>query len=144
VSGRAVVAQAAVSAVIFDHDGRVLLVERGEPPGQGLWTVPGGKVEPGELLEAAVRREVREETGLVVAVGPLVTVVERFDLTAGYHYVILDYLATVQGGQLAAGSDARQVGFCDEAELDRRPLTAGLRPVIEEARRLAQALARAP
>lgn len=133
-----VVPRAAVSAVIFDEEGRVLLVERGRPPGLGLWTVPGGKVEPGELLEAAVRREVAEETGLVVSVGPLVTVVERVDLEAGYHYVILDYLAEVEGGQLVAGDDARTVRFCDRKELDELPLTDGLRPVIEQARALAK------
>ncbi len=133
-----VVPRAAVSAVIFDEEGRVLLVERGRPPGLGLWTVPGGKVEPGELLEAAVRREVAEETGLVVSVGPLVTVVERIDLDAGYHYVILDFLAEVEGGQLVAGDDARTVRFCDRAALEELPLTDGLRPVIEQARMLAK------
>lgn len=133
-----VVPRAAVSAVIFDEEGRVLLVERGRPPGLGLWTVPGGKVEPGELLEAAVRREVAEETGLVVRVGPLVTVVERIDLEAGYHYVILDFLAEVEGGQLVAGDDARTVRFCDRAELEALPLTDGLGPVIEQARALAK------
>ncbi len=141
---RRVVPRAAVSAVIFDEQGRVLLVERGRPPGEGLWTVPGGKVEPGELLADAVRREVAEETGLLVEVGPLVTVIERIDLAAGYHYVILDYLAHRRGGELLAGSDARSVRFCAQDDLAALPLTDGLRPVIDEARRLAATAAATP
>src|SRR4030095_13285466 len=59
----------AVGAFVFDVESRVLLVERGQPPGVGLWTVPGGKLDPGETLVRAVSREVREETGLTVEVG---------------------------------------------------------------------------
>nr|MBA3540482.1 NUDIX hydrolase [Deltaproteobacteria bacterium] len=105
----------AVGAFVFDDAGRVLLVERGRPPGVGLWTVPGGKLEPGETLAAAVAREVLEETGLVVEVGPLVEVVER--ISDGYHYVILDYLARVIGGQLLAADDVRAARFVPEPEL---------------------------
>lgn len=133
-----------VAGVVFDEAGRVLLVERGKPPALGQWTVPGGSLERGEALAAGVAREVLEETGLVVEVGPLVAVVERMSPDAGggdagYHFVILDYLAFPRGGQLRAGSDARQARFCDEAELARLPLTEGLLPVIEEARRKALA-----
>jgi ADP-ribose pyrophosphatase YjhB (NUDIX family) len=60
-----------VGAVVFDREGRVLLVERGKPPGVGLWSLPGGRLEPRETLVQAVAREVREETGLVVEVGTL-------------------------------------------------------------------------
>lgn len=130
-----------VAGVIFDEAGRVLLVERGKPPALGQWTVPGGSLERGESIAAGVAREVLEETGLVVEVGPLVAVVERMSEDAargdGYHFVILDYLAVRRGGALAAGSDARQVRFCDEAELARLPLTEGLLQVIDEARRKA-------
>ena len=132
------VPRVAVAAVIFDDDGRVLLIERGRPPGQGLWTVPGGKLELGESLAAAVQREVREETGLEVEVGELVAVVERSSLQepGAYHYVILDYLARWRGGAPRAGSDARQARFCAEAEAAQLPLTEGLSPVIERARAL--------
>ncbi|MEZ4358701.1 MAG: NUDIX hydrolase [Kofleriaceae bacterium] len=130
----------AVAAIIFDARGRVLLIERGRPPGAGLWSVPGGRVELGESLAAAVQREVAEETGLRVDVGPLVTVVERIEPGAvGYHYVILDYLARWRGGEPRAGSDARQVRFCEEPELAELPLTEGLLPVLAAARRLAAA-----
>lgn len=139
-----------VAAVIFDEAGRVLLVERGKPPAQGQWTVPGGSLERGETLAAGVRREVEEETGLLVEVGPLVAVVERMSEGAAqgtsgqrraadgsYHFVILDYLAFLRGGELAAGSDARQARFCTDEELAVLPLTEGLLPVIAEARRMA-------
>lgn len=122
----------AVGAIVFDDAGRVLLVQRGKPPAEGRWTAPGGRVEPGELLADAVAREVREETGLAVEVGELVEVVERIDAT--YHYVILDYAARVVGGTLAAASDAREARFVDDPAA--LPLTDGLIPVVEKARRM--------
>jgi ADP-ribose pyrophosphatase YjhB (NUDIX family) len=124
--------QVAVGAFVFDDRGRVLLVERDHPPGQGRWTVPGGKLEPGETLAQAVAREVREETGLMAEIGPLVGVVER--IAEGYHYVILDYLARVVAGALDPGSDARNARFVDDAELATLPLTDGLVPVLQRAR----------
>src|SRR5262249_19715744 len=92
----------AIGAIVWDDD-RLLVVKRGAPPSEGLWTVPGGKLEFGEKLEAAVVREVREETGLVVECGGLAAVVERSG--EDWHYVILDYLATLRGGTLRAGDD---------------------------------------
>ncbi len=122
----------AVGAFVFDGEGRVLLVERGNPPGVGLWTVPGGRLEPGETLAQAVAREVREETGLVVEVGGLACVAER--MGDDYHFVILDYLARAIGGTLAAASDARAAKFVDLDELATLPLTDGLMPLLERAR----------
>jgi len=121
----------AVGGIVFDTGGRVLLVERGQPPGAGLWSIPGGRLEVGETLAAGVARELAEETGLVVEVGPLVEVVER--IGDGYHFVILDYLARVVGGALAAGSDVRAARFVDAGELGALPITAGLPDVIERA-----------
>ena len=126
------VPRVAVGAFIFDPAGRVLLVERGRPPGEGLWSVPGGKLEPGETLAQAVAREVREETGLVVEVGALACVVER--MGEDHHFVILDYLARVIGGDLAAADDVRAARFVDEAELQALPLTEGLVEVLTRAR----------
>ncbi|MBK9030040.1 MAG: NUDIX domain-containing protein [Myxococcales bacterium] len=132
----------AVAAIVFDESGRVLLIERGRPPGVGLWTVPGGKVHHGEALAAAVAREVREETGLEVRPGPLVAVIERVIPVDGgaYHYVILDYLATPTGvGALAPGDDARAARFVTAADLLELPLTDGLAGVLAQARAMVAA-----
>ena len=122
----------AVGAIVFDADGRVLLVERARPPGAGLWSVPGGKLEGAETLAQAVAREVREETGLLVEVGALACVVER--IGDDHHFVILDYLARQIGGTLAAASDARAARFVGPDELATLPLTEGLADVITRAR----------
>lgn len=122
----------AVGAIVFDANGRVLLVERGKPPGVGQWTVPGGRLEGAETLAQAVAREVHEETGLVVEVGPLSCVVER--MGDDWHFVILDYLARVIGGTLRAGDDARAAKFVEGAELATLPLTDGLVDVLTRAR----------
>ena len=119
----------AVGAIVFDDAGRVLLVKRGRPPGDGLWSVPGGKLEAGERLADAVVREVREETGLDVECGRLVEVVER--MGDGWHYVILDYLCALRGGTLRAGGDAADARFVTRAELDALPTTEGLAAVID-------------
>jgi 8-oxo-dGTP diphosphatase len=114
-----------VGAIILDDSGRILLIKRGHPPGEGLWSVPGGRLEPGESDAAGVRREVLEETGLRVEVGRLAGTVDRPG-PGGVTYVIRDYLATVTGGVPAAGDDAAEVRWCTAAELARLPLTEGL------------------
>jgi 8-oxo-dGTP diphosphatase len=110
-----------VGAVVV-HDGALLLVQRANAPGKGLWSLPGGHVEHGELLADAVRREVLEETGLDVEVGDLAGI---FEVPGDPHYVILDFLATVKerGAPLAAGDvgDARWVPLDDVAALDCTP-----------------------
>ncbi len=132
----------AVAGIAFDASGRVLLVERGQPPGQGLWTVPGGKVEPGEHLAEALVREFREETGLAVEVGPPVDIIERMARDQGgslrYHYVIVDFAVTVTGGELRAADDVADARWVSEPDMARLPLTEGLEPVIAKARRGAQ------
>ncbi len=124
----------AVSAVVSDGE-RVLVVQRGRPPNQGLWSVPGGRVEWGETLRQAVAREVQEETGLTIQVGPLVEVVERVDVQAdpAYHYIIIDFLARPVGGALQAGDDAADARWVTLVELETLPTTAGLTPVLVKA-----------
>ena len=121
-----------VGAIVFDGAGRVLLVERGRPPGAGLWSIPGGRLEPRETLAQAVAREVREETGLIVEVGALACVVER--MGDDYHFVLLDYFARVTGGTLAAASDARDARFVAIDEVAALPTTDGLVDVLARAR----------
>lgn len=114
-----------VGAVVVSDSGRLLLVRRGRPPGAGLWSLPGGRVEPGESDPAAVVREVREETGLDVAVGRLIGTVERPG-RSGATYDIHDYAATVTGGALRPGDDAIDVRWVTPAGLRALPTTPGL------------------
>ncbi|MCG5216663.1 NUDIX domain-containing protein [Streptosporangium sp. KLBMP 9127] len=102
--------------MVFDPADRLLLVRRGRPPGQGLWSVPGGRVEPGESDHQALRRELLEETGLRVSVGRLAGTVERPG-GPGVVYVIRDYLATVTGGALLPGDDAADARWFARGEL---------------------------
>jgi ADP-ribose pyrophosphatase YjhB (NUDIX family) len=100
-----------VGAVVHDAQGRLLLVRRANDPGRGQWSLPGGRVEPGEGDASAVARELHEETGLVVRAGSLVGSVSR-PAPKGV-FVIFDYAAEVVGGELSAGDDASEVAWVD-------------------------------
>ena len=92
------------------NDGRLLMVRRANEPGGGRWSLPGGRVESGESIVAAVVRELREETGLEVVCGPLRGWVERADLE--YHFVILDFDVTVlEERDPTPGSDASEADW---------------------------------
>lgn len=105
-----------MGAVIKDQAGRLLLIKRRNEPGAGLWSLPGGRIEPGESDRQAVVREVREETSLVVTCGPLLGTVERPGL-AGSVLDIRDYRALVTGGELAAGDDAADARWVTPQEM---------------------------
>jgi len=111
----------------------VLLVRRGRPPRVGSWTLPGGRVERGETLAAAVEREVREETGIAVRAGPLVEVFEL--LEAEFHYVILDYRAAPIDARAEprAADDAMDARWVDLAELGSFGVTEAVARVIARA-----------
>ncbi len=134
-----------VGAVVV-HEGRVLLVRRGNEPLKGHWTLPGGLLELGESVVEGVARETREETGLIVEPIELVELIDRIHRDSGrvrYHYVIADYLCRVTGGQLRAASDADQVRWVVRAEWNSHsvlaldPITAR---VIEKGWQRSQAL----
>ncbi|MCW2947297.1 MAG: hydrolase [Actinoallomurus sp.] len=114
-----------VGAIVHDGEGRLLVIRRGHPPGEGLWSLPGGRVEPGESDAAALARELAEETGLRVEPGRLIGSVERPG-AGGATYDIHDYAATVTGGTLRPGDDARAARWAGSAELRRLPTTPGL------------------
>ncbi|GAA3063724.1 NUDIX hydrolase [Actinokineospora globicatena] len=102
-----------VGALVRDGRDRLLLIRRGRDPGAGLWSIPGGKVEPGESDPEALTREVLEETGLAVAVGDHVGSVER--PAPGGLFEIHDYRCAITGGDLSAGDDADAATWVDLA-----------------------------
>ena len=114
-----------VGAVVTDARGRLLLVRRGHDPGAGLWSLPGGHIEPGESDVEALVREMLEETGLTVAPGRLLGRVRR-PAPDGNVIVIRDYAATVIGGSLRAGDDAADARWVTGEELGGLELTEGL------------------
>lgn len=115
-------------AVVRDPEGRLLLMRRGHAPAIGTWSLPGGRVEPGETAEQAAAREVREETGLDVAIGELLASVAIWG-----SYLVHDFAATVTGGTLRAGDDADDVGWFTTSELEALELSPGL---LDELRRM--------
>ncbi|MFC5065488.1 NUDIX hydrolase [Actinomycetospora atypica] len=123
---------AAAGAVVRDGRGRFLLVRRGTPPQQGRWTLPGGRVEPGESAAQACAREVAEETGIVVVVGREWLVLDRPG-PAGVTYEIHDFLAEAVGGTLRAGDDAADAGWFSPAEMVELPLTTDLLTHLDRA-----------
>lgn len=120
-----------VGAVVFDDGGRLLLVRRGRPPQQGSWSLPGGRVEPGETEPQAVAREVAEETGLEVAVGRLAGRVLRSG-PEGVVYDIADYECRVAGGELRPGDDAADARWVETGQLAELSLSTGLVDALTE------------
>ena len=125
-----------VGAVVWDGE-RVLLEQRGQEPARGVWAVPGGLIELGETAEAAVRREVREECGIDVAVGPLLGLFEPVqrdpDGRIRYHYVVIDFLAYYRSGTLRVGDDAADVRWVPPAHLAQYEMLPATRAMIERA-----------
>jgi len=123
-------AEVCVGAITV-YDDELLLIQRDTEPGRGEWSVPGGRVEGGELLAEAVVREVREEAGVEVVCGPLVGVVERIDHDR--HFVILDFSATVlDPTEAVAGDDAAAARWVPLADVAELPLVEGLAEFLHE------------
>ena len=125
-----------VGAVIVE-DGKVLLIRRKYEPLKGHWSLPGGMVEIGETLEAALAREMLEETGLGVEVGPVIEVFDRImrdeQHRVRYHFVLIDYLCWPAAGTLRAGSDVDAALWVDPAALGEYGLTEKATSVIQRA-----------
>lgn len=130
-----------VGAVVFDRD-RVLLVRRAKEPLKGEWSLPGGAVDVGETLRDAVVREVREETGLEVAPGPIVEVLDRIrvdaDGRARFHYVLIDFLCRPTGGTLCCASDADDAAWVEMSALEAYRVADSAMSVVRKAYEIAR------
>jgi ADP-ribose pyrophosphatase YjhB (NUDIX family) len=132
--------EVAVGGIVV-RAGALLLVRRGRGPGTGRWSVPGGRIAPGERLVAAVAREVREETGLEVRVGTLAGWTERIgDDPFAHHYVILDFFATPiePAAEPVAGDDAAEAQYVPLATVRDLDLVDGLDEFLTAAGVLAE------
>lgn len=128
-----------VGAVVLDGP-RVLLIKRGNPPLKGQWSLPGGGVETGETLEQAVAREVLEETGLTIEVGPIVEVLDRISRDADgrveHHFVLVDFVCRPReprGGDVRGGTDAEDAAWVALADLARYEVAPVTISVIQKA-----------
>jgi ADP-ribose pyrophosphatase YjhB (NUDIX family) len=131
----------AVGAIVT-RDERILLIQRGHPPAEGSWSIPGGRVELGETLAEALQREIQEECGLDVVVGDVAIVLNRIgrgsDGAVRSHYLIVDFWATPANPIVApvqAASDARAAGWFTLAELRQLQTTTNLAAYLDEALR---------
>ena len=100
------------------RDDTVLLIRRGRPPRQGEWSLPGGRIEPGERAVDAALRELREETGVAAELTGLIDVVDGLFSEAGRHYVLIDYAARWLAGEPVAGDDADEARFVSFDEVE--------------------------
>jgi 8-oxo-dGTP diphosphatase len=133
---------------VIVQDGKAIIVKRANDPYKGQWSIPGGRVELGESLAEALVREMREETGLDVEIGPLIEVFERIQWNdepppalrarrLRYHFVIVDYVCTPVGGELCAGDDAADVRWVTREELAQYEIRPSAVDVIRKGLRLA-------
>ena len=125
-----------VGAVVWN--GRcVLLEQRGQPPAQYTWALPGGLIEPGETAESALRREVYEECSIEVRIGPVLGLFEPIEHDSDgrlrYHFVVVDFLAFYLAGELRAGDDAAAARWVDPEHLPEYNLTPATRAMIGKA-----------
>jgi 8-oxo-dGTP diphosphatase len=124
----------AVGAVVWDDAGRCILIRRGRPPRLNEWSIPGGKIHWGETLHDAIRREVREETGLTIAILGRIDVVDSIiadtDGEVAHHHVLIDFSARVVSGALKAMDDVTEARAVELGELANYEMWDETRRVI--------------
>lgn len=117
-------------------EGRVVVVRRAHEPLKGEWSIPGGVLEIGETLRAGAAREALEETGLVVEAGEVLEVLDRIvrdgEGRIQFHYVLIDFLCRVRGGELRAGGDAEEARWLSAEELDAFPIADSAAQVLRK------------
>ena len=122
-----------VGAVVV-RNGRALVVKRAHEPRKGEWSLPGGLLELGESLQDAVRREIKEETGLDIDVGPIIETFDRVHRDdygrIRYHFVSVEFVCWASGGDAVAGSDADEVAWVTAGEIDHYGINAHAKAVI--------------
>lgn len=127
--------QVAVGAVVF-RGNKVLLVHRGNPPAEGLWAIPGGKVRLGESLQEAAEREILEETGVTIRAGEPVLTFDMIDRDETnrirYHYVIIDLVGEYLHGKLNAGDDALSARWVSSIEITALSVSAMTRRLLQD------------
>lgn len=109
-----------VGAVVI-HNDQVLLVKRAQPPFEGLWCIPGGKIRFGESMQHAAEREIREETGIVIRAHQPVyafEVIETSDTPSPVHYIVVDLEADYISGELQPGDDAQDAAWFDRKDIE--------------------------
>ena len=122
-----------VGAVVV-RGGKALIIKRAHEPRKGEWSLPGGLLELGESLQDAVRREIKEETGLEIEVGPIIETFDRVHRDdhgrIRYHFVIVDFVCRSNGGEAVPGSDADGVAWVEADEIDEYKVNAHAKAVI--------------
>ncbi len=125
-----------MGAIVFDGH-NVLLVERAGEPLKGYWSLPGGLLETGEKLEDAIKREVKEETGLDIEILSRFDIFERImrdaDGKAEYHYVLVDYICKATGGQMSPSSDVSKVAWIPYSQIRNYKVTSGTVEAVDRA-----------
>ena len=120
-----------VGGVVFNKSGEVLLIKRDQAPARGLWSIPGGRLEPGENLASACVREFYEETSLEVEVKKVIAVVER--KLEGFHYIIVDFLVELKKPEKCvpkAQSDVADAKWVNLKDLNQYEIVEGLSEII--------------
>ncbi len=127
--------QIGVGAIVIKNN-KILLVKRKNPPAKGLWAIPGGRLEFGESLKEACRREVLEETGIQIKVGELFYSFEVIERNSNneivFHYVILDFSAEYISGNAMAGDDALDVGWFSPVQLNKIKINPYTKRLLKE------------